>query len=440
ERIQNHFPFLSLPAEIRNKVYRLVLLTENVVTDIANFDKSFTLPGEGADGVGPIQPSKVAFGSIRCVSCRTYTIGYQTAILLTNRQIHREAQPLFQLENFWALIRFNRAGVGRDLRDHGFPVATGDNLRRKVKSPVLKVAVQFSRQKGGNQCDTVAVATVHLERLMRALWTAQGGSEMEVTINVQPPPTNNSPSERNLLWPFFKLRSIKRLEVYGASEQGHIDELTSAITTTDGINQTLHELAAGVRSFQEYVNTEYWIDAIEELFNVSVLTADCEIAFGRRYRGIGPGMDTTLAFARYQIVREVFIASAMAGAEIVLHMGDRAYAIVLADRALGFLSRDQHIIPVLPTVGAHPSHQLPPLSNQLPPLTAITTSPNETKCNIYLLQARAHIGMRQADDAFRTMQAARDLVPNSVELASVIQAWKVTFRAIPGSAPPPGPY
>lgn len=352
---------------------------------------------------------------------------YQIAILLTNHQVYREACPIFQLENDWTIIWFNKAGVGKEMRDHGFPVAAADNLRRHVKFPVLEVTVEFAGLQGRNQSDILAVATVHLKPLMRALWTAKGASEMEVTIHVQPPRTNKSPSEHCLLRPFLKLRSIKRLVVLGASEQEYVDELARVITTTNGSNQTLRELAAGVRRLQRYTNTEQWVSAFEQAIKFGVLRTDCEIASGERFFGIEPGINTTIAIAQNQVVEEVLLAGTMSGGEITLHTGKWASAISSADRALSLLSRRstlQHIIPIDPAIVVHPFHQLPSL-------TGIMTSVNETKCNILLLRARAYIGMQRADDAFQEIQTARDLMPNSVKLASVFQAWKVMFRALP---------
>lgn len=175
-------------------------------------------------------------------------MGYQIAILLTNQQIYREVWGIFQLENIWTIIRFNKAGVAKEMKDHGFPIFSASNLWCHFKFPVLKVKIMFPTLKDQKQSDSLAVATVHLKQVMRALWTARGASEMEVVVNVQPPHTKNSPYEHCLLRPFFKLRSVKRLVILGVSAQGYIDDLTRAITTTDGINQTLGELAACVRT------------------------------------------------------------------------------------------------------------------------------------------------------------------------------------------------
>lgn len=79
----------------------------------------------------------------------------------------------------------------------------------------MKVTVIFPSLENRNESDTLVVATVHLKQLICALWTAKGASEMEVTIHVQPSRRENWPGERYLLQPFLKLRSVKRLVVWG---------------------------------------------------------------------------------------------------------------------------------------------------------------------------------------------------------------------------------
>lgn len=113
------------------------LLAQNAMRDEMDFFH-FRVPGDGADGTGFVEPGEVAVRTIRCQSWRTYTMGYQIAILLTNRQTYREAWGIFQLQNVWTLVRFNKVGVGKEMKDRGFPVASGDNLWRRVKFPVMK--------------------------------------------------------------------------------------------------------------------------------------------------------------------------------------------------------------------------------------------------------------------------------------------------------------
>lgn len=244
--------------------------------------------------------------------------------------------------------------------------------------------------------------------------------------------TEKSPSERDLLQPFLKIRSIKRLIVSGVSDHSYVDKLTRAITTTDGINQTLGEMTASIKCLQRYIKAKRWGSAIAQLEYHSMLMTDCKIAYGSRILTIEPGINVNAATARIQVAKEVTIATAIVVAEVSLYRGQYANAIRFADSSLQLISGVfvfQHVTPVQPTAFVPPYHQL------LPP-TGIITSENETKLNVLLVRARAYMGMQQAEDAFRDIEKAREIVPNSMALASVSQDWQVMFSSIPRSDPP----
>lgn len=431
------FPFLKLPAEIRNEIYRLVLLTKNVTTCQGKAIRFGRIPGEGPEAVASIQPGEVAAGTIRCKSRRMYKLGYQISILRANRQIYHEALDIFHLENFWTLVRVNKAGFGKEMKDRGFAVATGGHPWRHIKFPVMKVRILFPLE-DQEQSDTLAVATIHLEQLMRALWTAKGAPGMEVIIDVLQPPTNNSPSEHDLLRPFFKLRCIKRVIVSGVSKNyGSIDELRRAITTSNGMIQSFNELVAGIKCLQEYIKAERWEHAVAQAEKHAIHVSDCKIVYGHRFVGVESGLHVNTALARNQAVKDIMIATSMAFAEVTSYLGQYARSVFFADRALDVVSRG----PIIATF-----FQAPPTANPtavaLPPtplftISSTTAFENEIKGFIFLIRARAYMGMRQAEPALRDIQKARDLMPGSVTLAYLSQAWEVMFRPVAYSIPPP---
>lgn len=430
---------MRLPAEIRNEVYRLVLLTENVATDEPNSDGIF-VTSEDRESIGSVEPrevaevAEVAVGTIRTESSRIYTLEYQIAILFTNRQIYREAWGIFHLENTWTVVCFNKTGIVKEIKGRGFPVATADNLQRYVKFPVMKVAVVFPSLEDKKQSDTLVVATVHLKQLVRVLWTAKGASEMEVTIDIQPQWTKNSPDALSLLRPFLKLRSIKRLIICGVSETEYIEELTDAVTTTDGINQSLGEMAAIIKRLQRYVKArrmELVVALAAELFFMLI---DCENVYDSRMFGDGDDVSIETTVARNLVSHEIMIDTAMVFGEITFSLGQPDRTICFADQALdynSYRSSYQHLIPMLSTVVdvVHPCHQLPPL-------TGTITSRNETKCSILLMRARGYMAMGCANDALRDIESAREIMPDSTTLAGVSGAWEIMFGPVPGSAPP----
>lgn len=393
------------------------------MTEKSNIDYKLRVPGEGNDGLGSLEEDEVAVGTVQCDSWRTYTIGYQLDFLLTNRQIYREAWHIFQLENNWTIIRVNKAGFGEQLRAHGFPVASADSLWCHIKFAVMDVTVIFPSLEDRKEKDTFVVATVHVKQLIRALWTVNGASEMEVIIHVHPPHSKNSPDERHLLQPFLKIRSIKRLVVLGVSDQDYVDELTSVVTTTDGMTQTLGQLVAGVRRLKQYIRAERWEHAVEQGENLLVLMADCAVTYGDRYFEAGPVLS--------QVAMETLISTAMVMAELSILGGDYRSCIHFAKSGLR-VSRTfvfQHLIPVHPTVFVHPYHQLPPLTD----IMTFRTSRKETWCNMILLHARALMGIKQLPAAFEDLQIAERLMPNNEKVASVFQEWQVMVDALPDS-------
>lgn len=136
---------------------------------------------------------------IRCESWRTYSLGYQVSILRANRQIHHEASSIFHLENSWTTVRINNAGVGKEMKDRGFPVPIADDLLRYIRYPIMEMRVKFLCLEIKKQSDVLVIAVAYLKQRMRVLWTAEGASEMKVRIDLQPPLMKNSPSRRDLL-------------------------------------------------------------------------------------------------------------------------------------------------------------------------------------------------------------------------------------------------
>lgn len=417
---------MKLPAEIRNKIYRLVLLTQNVSTDIATVDHTCRTSNEIGRGFSKsLLSDGVAVGTIRCEPWRTYTSAYQISVLRANRQTYCEAWGIFQLENFWTFVEVNKPGVGKELKDRGFPIKTGVDLRRYVKFPVMQVMAIFPSLEGQQQRDTFLVAAVHLKQLVRVLWTANGASEMKVTIDVQPPPTNNSPSEGYLLRPFFKLRNIKELVVFGVSERRYIDELTRAITTMDGINQALNELTAGVKNLQRYIMEKRWGHAIAQAEKHSMLMFDCQMVYGNRLRGIGCSLSIQAIIARWHDENEIEIATAIGLAEVTFYLRDFDSTIRFANVAFGHANNA-----ICDTATVMSALSLP-IDLQIPSHTNILPSVAETKCIIHLIRARAHMGLQQAQLAFDDIRSAREYMPTSMMLVSVTEACQEMFGPIP---------
>lgn len=420
-------------------IYRLLLLTQNTTTNEPQGNHTLRTPGRGADDVVHVQTGEEPIGAVQCVSWLKYNSGFQVSILRANRQIHLESWSIFHLENFWTVVRVNKAGFGKEMKDRGFAVATGRDLWRDIKLPVMRVTVSFPSLQGQEHSDTLLVASVHLAQLMRGLGTAKGASGMEVTIHVLPPPTGNPPDEGSLLAPFKKLRSIRRLTMLGVAKQTYVVQLTRAITTTNGITRTFDELTASVRSLQGYIEEERWGSAIPQAEKLATLMADCKTVYGNRFFGIETGLNINAAVARSQAARDITIAIAMGIAQVTLFMRQYGNTILFATHALELVNGITAIHPANPITAANPviivAPNHPLVTYPLFPLISTGTVPfeNEVRCFILTIRARAYIGLRRGKKALNDIEKAQELMPNSLPLFSVSMMWDAMFDPIPGS-------
>lgn len=421
QAIPNPFPFLKLPAEIRNMIYRLVLLTQNVTIDTPRADHTCRTLVEGSNDIISIQTGEAGTGTVRCEPWRTYTLGYQISILRTNKQIYHDACGIFQIENFWTIVCINKSEFGKEMRDRGFPVATGVDLCHRVRFPVMKVTVTFASLMGQNQHDALILATVHLKELMRALWTAKGASEMEVRIHVLPSLTTKSPSKRNLLEPFLMPRCvIKRVVYWSMSKQIYMNLLSQEYRIAEEIVVIFAELTTRIKLLQGYIKAKRWDKAISQADENAMLMNDCKIVYGNRLSGIELGIHINTAVFRRKTATQIMIAHTMSIAEITLYLHQHENAIRFANYAL-----------LNSTVSAFPNHDP----------THLTVVPPHHQFLILLIRARAYMSMRQAEAAFRDIEEARELMPHSMALDSVSQTWQELFGPFPGSSlsPPTAP-
>lgn len=329
--------------------------------------------------------------------------GVPTPILRVNRQIYREAWGIFQLENFWTIVSVNKAGFGKELKARGFPIATGSHLEPHIKFPVMRVTVIFSSLKDHKQNDVLVVATAHLKPSMRALWTATGASEMEVLVHIQPPVTNKTPGRRELLRPFRRLRSIKRVAVWNAVLDRHVDLRLPGMTTTDEIDAILGELTAGIDSLYQHMEHKQWLDALAQAEDNSVLMNDSQVVYDPRLSGVKLGVDPATARARSPAAKHVMTANALGVAELALHMHQFPSTIRFVNFAL-------RIFPALPFPGDELAQSI-----------------------VFLFRALALVGMHEPDQAFTDIEKARALAPDSSELAAVSRAWQDKFGPLPNS-------
>lgn len=434
------FPFLELPAEIRNRIYRLVLLMQNVTTVVPRANHADGIPGEqGVDHVVSVRPGpsvgrglhsvwrggfiepcgRVPVGTIRCESWSTWTFAYQISLFRANRQIYLEASGIFHMENFWIIFQVNRLGFGQQLKNRGFPVVAatttaGDlGWRNHIRFPVMKVRVRFSQQKQG-QGDAFLVPAALVKKVVRALWTAEGSSEMEVMLHIQPRRTN-SPEELDLLRPFEKLRSIKRAIIFGASDQKNADDLRGLLTATGDIKYAFRELLAGTRRLQRCLEEQFWEDAIVQAKEQAILVADCKTVYDKRFFGVEPGISLYRGVVRRQAAKEMIIATAVAIAEITLVLHQYENSVRFADRALDLIFRAS-MTQLSTSTGAT--------------ITGTITFDGQTTALVVGIRTRAITGLRQLE------RVSLDVVPQDSMPASMPEVLQVGSAQVPVALPP----
>lgn len=342
-----------------------------------------------------------------------YTLEYQTAILRVSRQINLETIGIFHIENFWTLVWLNKEGFGKEMKNLGLPVVTVGDQWRYIRFPVMKVTVSFPSLDDQNQSEILLIAKVHLKHLVRALWTAKGASDMEVKIHIQPRLTNKSPTQRDLLEPFFKLRTIKKLVNLGVSQYSHINELTRAITITDGIDETARELSGNLGRLPKYIRAGRWGHAIAQAERLSTLLEDCKVVFGGRFDGIDPGINMNTAIDRAKTSREIRVATALCLAEINIYLRRYAQTVRLVNSAKNLIDRP-------------PTLALGPINFE-----------DEIIGTLFLIRARAFLGQGQAEPAWRDIGNARKLLLDAALPDEVSQIWHAMFGPSPCSSPSP---
>lgn len=386
----------------------------------ANLSSRFQVQSAYSISITP--PSEVNVGTVCCELRRTYTLPHQTSIFRLNRQVYHEATDIFWFQNFWTLVRVNKEGFGKEMKDSGFPIIllTADESWRQSAFPVLKVKVVFASLRSQNQSDLSLVPISQLQHLVRVLWTANGALEMVVKIKFQQPFRNPAVAERYLLRPFKKLRGIKEVIISGATEQKYIDELTGAISVTakGGIIQTFGELAKGAKLLENYIKTDRWEDAIDRAEEQATLVGDCLSVYYTRFIWMR-GLSINALRARTQAAQELILATTKGAAEITLHL--QQYSDTVDFASLGLIAFDT----IQPDTEASPPQ----------PITGTTNFNRETRCEVLLLRARAYMGKREAQLAWSDIEQVRAMMPNSMGLAVTSRAWELMFDSNSGSTP-----
>ncbi len=257
--------FLALPPELRNEIYRLVLVTENVTKREPNPAHHSSCKDTEPMIHNYRESISHKPGTVRTHSLWLYSLDFQLSLLRVNRQIYDEASGIFAEENPWIFINTTKKRLSQDLRDHGYGVIRcgGEKeIRQMIKFPVVEMSIYFPRPHetrapyqthGPHRHDGMirfAVSTAGINQLPRALWTLKHSCLMGIFYDTSPNYTRFPKAAREVVNAFSRLQKFgiphpilpsgpkcrvhlpHRLR-FGTTESDIHTELQHALTATD---------------------------------------------------------------------------------------------------------------------------------------------------------------------------------------------------------------
>ena len=378
---KEHFRFLDLPPELRNQIYRLVLVTKNVTKcepNLAFHDSTY----ESQPMLYSYPEVSYLTGTVRTHSILKYTLGFQLQLLRVNRQIYEEASSIFKGENGWVIVDVNKTGFGQDLEDHGYAVIyRTPHGRKTIEHPVLRISITFIGPDTAGGSDTFILSTAGINQLPRALWTLQHRSLMKIFYESSPDHTNHPAAARKVVRALSRLwtHSVLRRNLPPAGGCAHLPNWLPEGPPENGDVIAL-ELSHARRVIQQYRRDGNARKAMHLCEKSMAYLADCYLLYGRH---VNTGIATTRTIA----VRIVSIAIPLAEIQMAL----RNYAAVIKHCTyvlrLGMTSFNTATSP-------------PPM------LLALTP---QTKARICMMRAHAYVHLGRRRDAWMDYQVALGL-------------------------------
>jgi len=233
-----------------------------------------------------LKPEVVEVGTPRCQNIWKQTLDYAPAILSTCRQIYAEASSVFPLENTLIMVRVNKAGYGKAIKERGFGVVYRGNVDH-IKHPVLKVSVEFPSLKSRNGEDTFVISPVSLTQLPRALWTTKGLEEMILSLELHPIFASRPANEEDdLLFCFHQIRGLRKLNLKGVQQKKYIKGMPNALKAPyKHGKEILKDLEFGLLAPQHAVQHRNWalLVAADHIEATIAFLADCYKIYGEDF-------------------------------------------------------------------------------------------------------------------------------------------------------------
>ena len=304
------------------------------------------------------------------------------AILRVNRQVYKEAYPIFRDGNQWITFQCNKAGFSKDMKESGFNVIYCGNTRH-IKNPILKITAIFSSLLEKNENDTCVLSCYGIHQLPRVLWTAKGMEEMVLGLDVHPAVSKSPKNEDELMFLFNQLRGIRRVDVRGSPR--YAESLPKQVTL-------LYKDAADIRvdldlcigQFHMYKKRNRWGEAAAYCEATIAFLADCYKVYGSHFIE-----DNYLLFMS---IRSLTERIAMNLAEAKLQLFDYKLALKYAKYAL-----------------------------------RISPDFSQNELRLHLLHGQAYTGLKQNSKAMRALLDAQACKPTD---STIIQALGVLKKSL----------
>jgi len=170
---------LNIPREIRDKIYRHLVVAKYVKRKVANHSYDPLSPHmmrNRSQGPDPVEAGELRSQN-RCI----HTSEFDLTIMCTNHQIHVEVSAIFEPENYWVGIQTNRKGFGQPLKDRGYGVIYYGDPKFLEKSWIL--GSNFFFEGAGLSEDVFVVTISGHDQLPSVLWITGDIEDAMLYIN-----------------------------------------------------------------------------------------------------------------------------------------------------------------------------------------------------------------------------------------------------------------
>ncbi|KAK3077375.1 hypothetical protein LTS18_010437, partial [Coniosporium uncinatum] len=212
EESQKTSGFLDLPAELRNRIYELLIWEDEVLQRYSPI-----LPPQ----VKHLQDAKnfedQTYGHLKAGAVHGHK--KHTALYRINRQINREATSLArQTPMTWIVVDVDIQNYSAQLAKAKFPVTFRCGADH-VPNPAMTITIRC-RQAPRTEQDCFVVRNDHVEELFRALNMTTGKIQMDISFFLHKAPSEIAPSlvtkERNsMLTSAMRLRGVGKVSING---------------------------------------------------------------------------------------------------------------------------------------------------------------------------------------------------------------------------------